>query len=50
MIPSKKTKSLMIRLSEEEHQQIKIEAAKRNISISRLVLQSIMFFTQKRSK
>jgi hypothetical protein len=45
-----KNKRLVIEISEEEHQRIKEEALKRNMTISKLVMQSLLYYTQKFNK
>lgn len=42
-----KNKRLVIDISEEEHQQVKEEAVKRHTSISKLVMQALIYYTQK---
>lgn len=40
-------KRIVIDIPEEEHQKIKEEAVKRNMTISRFVLQAILFYCEK---
>jgi len=44
---SKRTKRLVVNLTEEEHQELKVLAAKKNTTISKMVMQSIALFIQK---
>ena len=41
----KKIKTLIIRLTTEEHKKLKIEAIERNIPMSQLVKQSLIIYT-----
>jgi predicted HicB family RNase H-like nuclease len=40
----KKTKSLLIRLTKEEHKKIKLEATERGLSISTLIKQALLSY------
>lgn len=42
-----RTKSLMLRLTPDEHAAIKQEAAKRRISMRKLLLQSLLYYASK---
>ena len=42
-----KHKTLVVRLTKEEHQQIKLEALKRNIPISKLVKRALIQYVAK---
>jgi len=46
----KRIKNLLIRVTEDEHKKIKIEAIERNMTMSKLVKQAIVFFLLKYSK
>jgi len=50
METQKKLKTLMVRVTREEHRCIKEEALKRDTSITKLVLQSIIYYTEKFNK
>lgn len=43
----KKTKTIIVRVPFDEHKKIKEEAAKRSTTISKLVRQSLVYFTNK---
>lgn len=44
---NKRIKRLVVNLTEEEHQELKILAAKKNITVSKMVMQAIALFVQK---
>lgn len=44
---SKRIKRLVVNVTEEEHQQLKIMAAKKNITMSKMVMQAITLFAEK---
>ena len=44
---SKRIKRLVVNVTEEEHLQMKVMAAKKNLTISKMVLQSIALYLEK---
>jgi len=46
----KKLKNLIVRVTDEEHKNLKIEAIQRNMTMSKLIKQAITLFLLKYSK
>lgn len=46
----KKLKNIIVRLTDEEHKRIKIEAIERNMTMSKLVKQALTLFLLKYNK
>lgn len=44
---SKRIKRLVVNVTEEEHQQLKIMAAKKNVTISKMVVQALALYAEK---
>lgn len=46
----KRTKQLIMRISADEHRKIKEEAARRSITMTKLIMQSLVYFCEKFNK